>query len=258
MILLLKILLVPSLIGAITLAARRWGATVAGILAGFPVITGPILLLVALEQGPDFASDAAVGSIAAVMANVSFGIGYAWCAMRHPPWLSLIAGFLSFAVAGVVLNALALSLYPTFVLTLVWLWLAPKIFPKDVASQPLAKPFRGELVVRMAAGAVLALLVTVFADSLGPHLSGLFSVFPVLASIFAYFSHRFSGAGLAIDLLRAMATGFYGFAVFCLAVSVGLPQLGIAGSFILALACAVLVQTVLMWMRSPTVPSRQG
>lgn len=249
MILLLKIFLVPLLIGALTLAARRWGAKVAGVLAGFPVITGPILLLIAVEQGPAFASDAAVGSIAAVMANVSFGMGYAWAAVRFPPRISLIAGFLSFALAVLIQNALALSLVPTFLLTLAGLWIAPRLFPKDIESKPLSKPFRGEVPVRMVAGAILVLLITVSAESLGPRMSGLLSVFPVLASVFGYFSHRFSGAGLAIDLLRAMATGFYGFSVFCFTLALALPALGIASSFLIAVASAALVQGLLLLIK---------
>ncbi len=53
--LLLKLLLVPALIWAITLAAHRWGPAVGGWLSGFPVVSGPILLFLVLERGPDFA-----------------------------------------------------------------------------------------------------------------------------------------------------------------------------------------------------------
>ena len=62
--LLVKLLLVPGLIGGITLAGRRWGPAVAGWLSGFPVVTGPILLFVALEQGPQFASTTAAAALA--------------------------------------------------------------------------------------------------------------------------------------------------------------------------------------------------
>lgn len=217
--------------------------------AGFPLITGPILLLLAIDHGPVFASTTAVGSIAAVLANVSFGIGYAWAAVRYRPSLCLLAGFVCFALAVLLQNTIALSLYPTFLLTLAGLWIAPKVFPRNVASAPLSKPFPGELLIRMLAGATITLVVTMSAEMLGPRLSGLFAVFPVLASVFAYFSHRYSGAGLAIDLLRAMAKGFYAFAVFCFVVSFALPIIGIAHSFLIALASTILVQTMFMSVR---------
>ena len=42
---LLKLLLVPLLLAAVTLAGRRWGQSVAGWLGSFPIVAGPILLI---------------------------------------------------------------------------------------------------------------------------------------------------------------------------------------------------------------------
>lgn len=50
----LKLTLVPLLIYLVTLAGRRWGPAVAGWLA-FPIVAGPTLLTLALEQGLPFA-----------------------------------------------------------------------------------------------------------------------------------------------------------------------------------------------------------
>jgi hypothetical protein len=62
----LKLLLIPSFIGLVSLAGRLWGPTVAGWLAGLPVVAGPILFLLWLEQGAEFARSATVYSLAAV------------------------------------------------------------------------------------------------------------------------------------------------------------------------------------------------
>ena len=48
----LKLLLVPCFLLLVSLAGRRWGAHVVGWLAGLPVVAGPILYFLALEQGP--------------------------------------------------------------------------------------------------------------------------------------------------------------------------------------------------------------
>jgi hypothetical protein len=45
----LKLLLVPSLIGLVTLAGRRWGPTIAGRLTALPVVSVPIPLSHALR-----------------------------------------------------------------------------------------------------------------------------------------------------------------------------------------------------------------
>jgi hypothetical protein len=51
----LKLTLVPLLIYLVTLAGRRWGPAVAGWLSAFPIVAGPILFALTLEQGAAFA-----------------------------------------------------------------------------------------------------------------------------------------------------------------------------------------------------------
>jgi hypothetical protein len=55
----LKLFLVPALIYIVTLIGRRWGPGVAGWFSALPIVSGPILLVMALEQGTGFASVAA-------------------------------------------------------------------------------------------------------------------------------------------------------------------------------------------------------
>ena len=55
----LKLLLAPLLVVASSLAGRRWGPQVAGILVVLPVVAGPILLILYLDQGSRFAAHAA-------------------------------------------------------------------------------------------------------------------------------------------------------------------------------------------------------
>src|SRR5206468_1618680 len=59
----LKLVLTPALIGAVSLAGRRWGPGVSGWLVGFPLTSGPVAFFLALDQGVGFAAAAAVGSM---------------------------------------------------------------------------------------------------------------------------------------------------------------------------------------------------
>ncbi|WP_431478872.1 hypothetical protein [Massilia eburnea] len=81
-ILALKLFLVPWLIYAVTLAGRRWGPAVAGWLSAFPIVAGPILLAISLEQGAGFAAAAAQGTLLAVLAMIVFSLTYAWASGR--------------------------------------------------------------------------------------------------------------------------------------------------------------------------------
>ncbi len=61
--LILKLVLTPVLIGAASLAGRRWGPAVSGWLVGLPLTSGPITFFLALSHGATFAAAAAVGTL---------------------------------------------------------------------------------------------------------------------------------------------------------------------------------------------------
>jgi hypothetical protein len=67
-----KILLAPLCVVAVSLAGRRWGVAVAGLLGGLPVVAGPILLVETLLHGPGFGADAAAGTLLGLAALTAF------------------------------------------------------------------------------------------------------------------------------------------------------------------------------------------
>jgi hypothetical protein len=242
LILVLKLALVPMLIGAVTLAGRRWGATVAGWLSAFPIVSGPILLFIALEQGADFVARAALGTLSAVLAILVFAVSYAWAATRFGLSVCLALAFVAYFATVALLNLTPPAVWIVAPLVFAGLWVAPRLFPTLAAAAPTTLSRGNDIYLRMIAGAILVYLVTRFSASLGPQLSGIFAMFPVMASVLVAFSHRHSGAEFAVNLLRGMVLGFYAFATFCLVLALTLPAMGIAPAFIAALASAVVVQ----------------
>ena len=137
-ILALKLALVPALIGAVTLAGRRWGPTVAGWLSAFPIVAGPILFFLALEQGATFVARAAVGTLSAVIASLVFGVSYAWAATRFAWPVCLAAAFAAYSVAVALLSSAPASVAIVAPLAYGALWIAPRCFaaPAPAGSIP--------------------------------------------------------------------------------------------------------------------------
>jgi hypothetical protein len=241
----LKLFLVPAFLLLISLAGRRWGPEVAGWLAGFPVLTGPILFLLALEMGPGFAAAAATVSLSAVFGAVAFILTYARVCARKSPGLSLLAGLASWCGAALLLTWLSLTPLVSLAIALPSLVFAPKLFPR--VSAPISSTIlpKWELPLRMLAGAALTLAVTSLAEAIGSSWSGMLAVFPVIGSVLAVFSHRASGPAFATTLLKAMIWGLYALTSFCLGLALLLPQLGVTASFVAATAVAIAVQWAL-------------
>jgi hypothetical protein len=71
-VLLAKLLLAPACVVAVSLAGRRWGIAVAGILGGLPVVAGPILVVLTLVHGSAFGAEAAAGTLLGLAALTLF------------------------------------------------------------------------------------------------------------------------------------------------------------------------------------------
>lgn len=240
--LLLKLFLVPFLIYVVTQCGRRWGPGVAGWLSAFPIVAGPILLAISLEQGAAFAAAAAEGTLMAVIAILVFGLAYAWASARCGVAGSMAIALLAYALAVAGLQVTRLDLASSFVVVCVALWFAPRCFPKLLPTQAPRAPASNDLPWRMLAGAALVVSVTLAASHIGPRLSGFLAMFPVMGSVLTGFSHAAAGRAFAVALLRGMVFGYYAFAVFCVTVSLFLRQGSIAIAFAAAFACALVVQ----------------
>jgi len=244
-ILLLKLLLVPALIYAVTLAGRRFGPEVAGWLSAFPIVSGPILLILALEQGAPFAQTAAHGTLLAVLAILVFSVAYAWMATRRGWPDSLFIALCCYALTLIALREVQIPLPSALITVILALLLAPLAFPgvPRWVTQRAAISTK-DLPWRMLAAALLVLAVTFAAARLGPKMSGLLAMFPVMSTVLVGFSHRQSGGEFAIRMLRGMVYGYFAFAVFCAVLSAALGSVAIWQAFVLAVICAIAVHAV--------------
>ena len=253
----LKLLLVPLFLGLISLAGKRFGPSIAGWLAGLPVVVGPILLLLSFENGTAFAGEAARFTLASVMTVIAYGVAYSWAARRHGWGRSLVCGFAAWIVAAAVVANIAFTLASAALLALATLLVAPSLYPHVVIVEKAAALPGSELFLRMVLGALLTLTVTTLSQSVGTTWSGVASLAPILTPVISVFMHRRSGGIYAIVMLTALARGLYSLAAFCFIVAWQLEALGNVRTFVLATAVALLLQggTLLLQRRRSRLAS---
>ena len=238
----LKLALVPGFLAALTMAGRVWGPSVAGWLAGLPVVAGPIVLLLALERGEAFAVQASVASIAAIAASEAFNFAYAWtCRVNRWP-VALMAALFAWALVAVLLTHLSVSLAWSLAAACVAVAVSQAGLPRVEGAVPAARTGVADLALRMLAGALLTLAVTTLSASMGAAWSGILSVFPLLGIVLAVSAQRAHGAGFVALLMRGMVIGRASFAAFFTVVALTLPTLGVPGAFACGAVVSVLVQ----------------
>ncbi len=236
----LKLFLAPVLILLATLAGRRWGPTVGGWLAGLPMTSGPSSFILALEQGPEFAARAALGTLFGLISLAVFSLAYGAVARRMGWWPGCLAAALgAFGVSTLVFRDAAPPLGFAFALVCAVLGTVGALMAGGEPLRPPRRLLPGDLVIRMALAALLVLLLTSVAATLGPALAGSLSPIPVFGALLAVFAHRDQGGAAAVQLLRGMVLGSFGFATFMLVVSGLLDRMAVAPTYALASAGAL-------------------
>jgi hypothetical protein len=255
--LVLKLIVTPVLIGAASLAGRRWGETLSGWFIGLPLTSGPVCWFLAIEQGTGFAAAAARGCLAGAAAEAGFCLAYA-VAARNAGWIgSLAAGTLAFAACALLLQASAPPLWLLAIVAYAALASALVLMPELASGRAgLPEPPRWDLPARMAVATILVLVLTEIAPLLGARLSGLLATYPLFGAVLAAFAQRQSGAAAAGRVLRGLLIGLFGFTGFFLLLALTIEAIGIAASFAAATALALLIQGLTLWAGPVRRPRR--
>ena len=261
MLLLLKLVLVPALVAAVTLASRRWGLRVAGVVTGFPLVAGPTYVFLAIEPGNAFAADAARAAILGLVATTAFAVAYASTAARANWLWSVLAGWVAFVAAGAVVTRLPpIGQTGEVMVAIVVIAIGSRFLVRPFAAATPAGPPRSDLLLRMGAAAGAVILFTALAELVGPQISGVLSVFPVVTAILAAFTHVQRGHHAAAVFLRGLLSGLYGLVLFCLVLSLALTRwtLPLLPALTLAIGSQMAIQSLLLWRiaRRSAAPSK--
>jgi hypothetical protein len=239
MLLALKLLMAPVFIALVTLAGRRWGPEVSGMLTGLPLTSGPISLILAVQHGVAFAATSAAGNLVGQASGCLFCLAYALAATRVGWIKSASLALAVFIASTIVGNSLQPSFVPALAVLVAVVVLALGALPvRDLPARIASAP-RWDLPARMLLAAAFVLGLTTFAGLFGPSLSGLIAPFPVFGMILAIFTHRQLGGAAAGGLLRGIVLGSWAYAGFFMVVAALLPGLGIGRTYGLAVVTAL-------------------
>ena len=228
---LFKVAIPPVLVALMSLVARRWGATVGGLIMGLPWMTGPVLLFLALDKGEAFATSATVGIELGAVSIAAYILAYAM-ASRIGHWpLALAISALAFAATALATRNLSLELWQAFLGATASLLGAYVLLPKPtLPPQPARLPW-WDIPARMATTSALVAVILASADQFGAQLSGIIATFPVILVVVGCFTHSQSGRDAVLRVLRGISLSLTGFCLFFLVVGTALPTVGLVPAF---------------------------
>lgn len=242
----LKFLITPTLMLAISLAARRWGTQIGGLLSGLPVTSALVVLFLSLEQGPGFALQAVPGALAGLAAVQATYLFYFWVTRRIGALPGCITALAVYAAAALLmshLGSVVLSVGVTLALLSAIILATSQPAPGSAAK--VVQMPRSVIPMRMLTATALLLAITASAQWLGPVASGLLAPIPVIAWPLAVFAHVQGGHRELGAIVRGNAIGAVGVLGFYLMVKGTLEQWGSVPSIAAAVVLAVMATFLL-------------
>jgi uncharacterized membrane protein (GlpM family) len=239
--LILKAVIVPFFILIVTLAGRKWGHKVAGILAGFPIVAGPIVIFLALDQGTVFAQKVALAAINGVFALVIFTTVFCWACTRFHLVPSIFIATVTWLLGALIIQETSPGLIPAVLISAAALLISNFLLPRAKELSP-KKTYFNDLTWRMMIGTIFTLAITTLASHLGPVWSGILAVFPAIFLVLTSFVFLVDGPSHVIEMCRGMLAGLGAFLIFFVVLASVWPSASILNASLMAIVFSLAAQ----------------
>jgi hypothetical protein len=246
----LKMAVTAGFVIAAAMVAERAGPAIGALVATLPIAAGPAYVFLALDHDAAFISESAIGSIAAHAATGVFSVAYVVLAQRFGMALSVAGAVAVWFATALPLRAMQWS----------FLGVAGANLATYAVCIALSERFRHvrmplivrrwyDVPVRALMVACLVAAVVGLSGRVGPTLTGLLAVYPiVMTSLMVIFQPRVGGPASAALIANTM-WGLVGFSACLFTVHLAPVPLGTWGGLALALAVSVTWNLALWWLR---------
>ncbi len=249
----LKIVLTAGIVVTASLAVERFGPFVGALIAALPTAAAAAYIILAIEHDAAFIAQSAVGSLIANAATCVFAATYALLAPRRNVFAALAAGIGAWLLCALATRAVTWTMPRAILLDAVafagTIAVTARVRRSTGAPQKaLRHPY--DLAWRAAIVTAFVVVVTTASDRIGAFASGLFAVFPIAMSSFAYILHTRLGGATASRVLAHALVPLIGFALGFVVLYLVAGVIGVWGALAAHLAtCLAWTAMLLVWRR---------
>ena len=249
LVLLLRMAITAAFVVSASVITERSGPVIGALVATLPISAGPSYVFLALDHDAAFIAEGALASLPVNAATIFLGLTYAVLAQRFSLWVSagaaiavwlvlatIIRQFQWTLLAGVIVNAIAFAVC------------VPLMRPyMHVKKMPLIA--RRWYDIPLRAGLVATLVATVVTTSgwVGPRISGIMALFPIVFTSLMLVLHPRIGGVPTAAVIANSGWGLMGFGLAIAVMHVAVVKFGSALGLSLALATCIGWNLALFW-----------
>jgi len=251
----IKMAVTAGFVVVATAAAERAGAFIGALVATLPIAAGPAYVFLALDHDAPFIAASALASLAVNSATAVFALVYAFAAQRHGLLLALATALSAWAVAALAVRSVDWTLPGALILNLVVISTCTAIGrPLRDAPMPLMTRRWYDVPLRATMAALLVTAVVGLSRSVGPAVTGILAVFPIVMTSLMVILHPRIGGQASAAVLANTITGLAGFSSCLLALHLAAVPLGTPAALALALAVSITANLLIFAARRSGLP----
>lgn len=239
-----------------SIITERSGPVIGALVATLPVSAGPSYVFLAIDHDAAFIAQGALASLPVNAATIFMCLTYVVLAQRHGLLVSCGSAFAVWLAMASVLRQFDWPLTAGIAANLIAFGICiPLLAGYRHVKMPLVTRRWYDVPMRAALVATLVAIVVSTSGWVGPKVSGVIALFPVVFSSMMVILHPRIGGPPTAAVLANSAWGLLGFGMAVAVVHVGAANFGSAIGLALALATCI-VWNLTLWVLARRVPLR--
>ncbi|MBW7973068.1 hypothetical protein [Bradyrhizobium sp. BR 10289] len=238
--LLLRMAIAAAFVVTASIITERSGPVIGALIATLPVSAGPSYVFLAIDHDAGFIAQGALASLPINAATIFMCLTYVVLAQRRSMLASWGSAFAVWIVLASIIRQFDWSLTAGLAANLVAFGICiPLLAGYRHAKMPLVTRRWYDIPMRAALVATLVAIVVSTSSWVGPRISGIIAIFPVVFSSIMVILHPRIGGPPTAAVLANSAWGLLGFGMAIAVMHVAVVQFGSAIGLCLALATCV-------------------
>jgi hypothetical protein len=244
--LLIKMAVTAVFVIIATKAAERVGALVAGMIATLPIAAGPSYVFLAFEHDSAFIADSALASLVVNAVTAIMALVYVALAQRRSLLVSLGTALGVWVVLAAVVRALPWTISSAVVFSIAVFAVCIPVANRfgHVRMPPVRRRWYDVPLRALLVGLLVAVVVEL-SSRLGPTVTGILAVFPIVVSSLMFILHMRVGGPATAAVITHTISGLVGFSLCCLTAHLTVIPLGTPLGLSIALAVSIVANLLI-------------
>jgi hypothetical protein len=256
----LRMVVAATFVVSASFIAERSGPVIGALVATLPISAGPAYVFLAIDHDAAFIAQGALASLSINAATIFLSLTYVLLAQRHGVLLSCGAAIAAWTVFAFIVRMTEWSLVGCLAVNAVAFAVCVPLLERfrHVKKMPLITRRWYDIPLRASLVAILVATVVSLSSRVGPTISGIMALFPIVFTSMMLILHPRIGGPATAAVIANGVWGLMGFGLAIAVLHVGAARFGSAIGLSLALATCVGWNLALWWNGRRRAFSRSG